>query len=229
MTFLEWMHEETRTEREFLLAAPAIRDAMAGIITLRRYLAFLSQAWHHVRHTTPLLMAAGSRLPARLPWLQRDLVHYIEEEVGHDEWILGDIRTAGGDAQAVRASLPHPATDTLVGYVYDSVMRRNPTSIFGMVFVLEGTSVSLALHAADRIQATLGLPDQAFTYLRSHGSLDQQHMRDLESILERLDDTGDRAAILQCARTMYWLYGEMFRGLDAVAVTMQTDPERKCA
>jgi Iron-containing redox enzyme len=95
--------------------------------------------------------------------------------------------------------------------------------------VLEGTSVSLALNAADRIQATLGLPDKAFTYLRSHGSLDQEHMRDLGSILDRIDDTDDQAAILQCARTMFWLYGEMFRGLDTITVPMSAGAERKCA
>ncbi len=229
MSFHDRLTEATVHEREFLVASPAIRDALAGTITLPRYLAFLSQAWHHVRHTVPLLMAAGSRLPARLAWLQKDMVHYLGEELGHDEWILDDIRAAGGDAQAVTASVPHPATDALVAYVYDHVQRRNPVGIFGMVFVLEGTSVALALHAADRIQATLALPDEAFTYLRSHGQLDQQHVGDLKSILERLTEPADHAAILQCARAMFWLYAQMFRGLDEVRVPLATGGERKRA
>jgi hypothetical protein len=37
--------------------------------------------------------------------------------------------------------------------------RGNPLGFFGMVHVLEGTSVSLALLAADAIQKPLGLPD----------------------------------------------------------------------
>jgi pyrroloquinoline quinone (PQQ) biosynthesis protein C len=162
-------------------------------------------------------MVAGSRLPERHSNLQRGFLHYLEEEVGHDEWILDDIRAAGGDAQAVRRSHPHPATDALVAYVYDTVQRRNPLGIFGMVLVLEGTSVALALNAAERIQATLRLPDAAFTYLRSHGTLDQQHVRDLESILAQLTDPQDQADITQCARVMFWLYGQMLRGLDGSA------------
>jgi pyrroloquinoline quinone (PQQ) biosynthesis protein C len=229
MSFIDRLTDDTRRERDFLLAAPTIRDAMAGVITLERYLAFLSQAWHHVRHTTPLLMAAGSRIPSRLHGLQRDMVHYINEEIGHDDWILADIRAAGGDAEAVRASVPHPATDALVACVYDWVMRRNPVGIFGMVFVLEGTSVALALTAADRIQASLRLPDSAFTYLRSHGSLDQEHVRDMAGILGRLDEPEDQAAIVQCARTIFWLYGEMFRGLDTISVPLATAGERKRA
>lgn len=229
MSFHERLREATRCDRDFLLAAPAIREALAGSISLPRYLAFLSQAWHHVRHTVPLLMAAGSRLPPRLQWLQREMLHYLEEELGHDEWILNDIRAAGGDVEAVRASLPHPATDALVAFIYDNVQRRNALSIFGMVFVLEGTSVALALNAADRIQATLGLPDTAFTYLRSHGTLDQQHVRDLQGILDRLTDAGDQAAIMQCARVMFWLYGNMFRGLDEVVVPLGAAASRKSA
>jgi pyrroloquinoline quinone (PQQ) biosynthesis protein C len=229
MSFYDRLTESTRREREFLLTAPAIEDALAGRITRERYLAFLSQAWHHVRHTVPLLMAAGSRLPPRLAWMQRDMIHYLEEEVGHDEWILNDIRAAGGDADAVRASTPLPATDALVACVYDTVQRRNPAGIFGMVFVLEGTSVALALNAADRIQATLDLPDAAFTYLRSHGTLDQEHVMDLQSILAKLTDQADHAAILQCARVMYWLYGQMFRGLDDVRVPLADAAARKRA
>lgn len=226
MSFHEKLGEATKREREFLLAAPTIRDALTGTIDLPRYLAFLSQAWHHVRHTVPLLMAAGSRMPQGL---QRDMIHYIEEETGHDEWILNDIRAAGGNADAVRASQPHPATDALVGYIYDNVQRRNPLGIFGMVFVLEGTSVALALNAADRIQATLGLPDSAFTYLRSHGRLDQEHVRDLQRILDRLTSADDQAAIVQCARVMFWLYGNMFRGLEEVIVPFAHGDARKSA
>jgi hypothetical protein len=229
MSFHEKLGEATQREREFLLASPVIREALAGSISLPRYLAFLSQAWHHVRHTTPLLMAAGSRLPVRLQSLQRDFVHYLDEELGHDEWILNDIRAAGGDVDAVRRSLPHAATDALVAYVYDTVQRRSPVGIFGMVFVLEGTSVALALDAADRIQATLGLPDSAFTYLRSHGRLDQEHVLDLQRILDRLPDPEDRAAITQCARVLFWLYGSMFRGLEDVVVPLAATHARKSA
>lgn len=227
------MHEQlsvaTRKDREFLLAAPAIRDALAGRISLPRYLAFLSQAFHHVHHTVPLLMAAASRLPSRLQWLQKDLIHYAEGELGHDEWILNDITAAGGDVAGVRASMPHPATDALVAYVYDTVGRRNPTGIFGMAFVLEGTSISLALDAADRIQHALGLPDSAFTYLRSHGQLDQQHVGDLQGILDRLTDPVDHAAVVQCARVMFWLYGSLFRGLDDISVPLAHGTARRSA
>jgi hypothetical protein len=109
----------------------------------------------------------------------------------------------------------------MVAYAYDTVMRRNPIGFFGMVHVLEGTSVALALNAADRIQATLGLPLNAFTYLRSHGELDKEHINDLGAILERLADEEDRHAVVRCARGIYWLYGNVFRGLEPAAAVLQ--------
>jgi len=204
----------TVAARARLLATPVIGRALRGEVTRELYLAFLAQAYHHVRHTVPLLMAAGSRLPARHSWLQKEIVHYVQEEQGHDEWILGDIAAAGGDAAAVRRGEPSIETDAMVAYAYDTVMRRNPVAFFGMVYVLEGTSVALAINAADGIQRALGLPGKAFTYLRSHGSLDQEHIGDLERIVDRFDFDLDLPGIVTCARTMFQLYGDVFRSLE---------------
>ena len=208
---------QTARERQRLVTAPIIGRTLAGVITQEEYIAFLTQAFHHVRHTVSLMMAVGARLPDRLSWLRREVVHYAEEEEGHEQWILNDIAAAGGDADAARNSTPSYATDAMVGYAYDTVMRRNPVGFFGMVFVLEGTSVSLALNAADQIQCTLGLPTRALSYLRSHGQLDQEHIHHLSGILNRLDQAEDRDAVLKCARVMFTLYGNVFRELDEIS------------
>jgi len=212
--FRDQVRVATAADRDYLLQAPVIGEALAGRISRTRYLAFLTQAWHHVRHTVPLLMAVGARLPDRHMKLQKGLIHYLEEEVGHDDWILNDIEAAGGDRHAAAASVPNVETDAMVAYAWDTVQRRNPVGFFGMVHVLEGTSVALAVRAADEIERSLGLPKQAFTYLRSHGTLDLEHMEDLGGILDGLTDPADQAAVIQCARAMFWLYGNMFRGIE---------------
>lgn len=212
MPFHEQLIAATAGDREGLLAAPAIADCLRGQVTRERYLAFLAEAYHHVKHTTPLLMSLGGRLPGRLTWLRRAVAEYIEEEIGHEEWILNDIAAAGGDPEAVRTSSPGLPAEVMVAYAYDLIARGNPAGFFGMVFVLEGTSVALALAAADRIQSALGLPDAAFSYLRSHGTLDQEHTRTLAGLLERME-AGDQAEVLRRARVFFKLYGDVFRGL----------------
>jgi long-subunit acyl-CoA synthetase (AMP-forming)/thiaminase len=214
MTFYEELTAATAREREALLAIPFIRDGAAGRLRLRDYAAFLTQAYHHVKHTLPLLMACGARLPERLEWLRQEMVEYVTEELGHQEWILNDLRACGADAEQVRSGRPDLPAEVLVAYAYDTIARGNPAGFLGMVLVLEGTSVLVATQAAEALGRSLGLPQSAFSYLTSHGALDQGHVRFYETLVNRLDDPGDRAAVIRCARVFYKLYGDVFRALD---------------
>lgn len=213
MDFYSQLQEQTAAEREYLLAAPIFDQALQGRLGLTSYLAFLGQAYHHVKHTVPLLMACGAALPERLEWLREAIAEYIEEEYGHQEWILNDIRACGGDAEAVRRATPNLPTELMVSYVYDRIQRHNPVSFFGMVNVLEGTSVAVATQAAERIRESLGLPAQAFSYLTSHGSLDLEHIEFFKKLMNRLDNADDQTAVVHTARVVYRLYGDMFRSL----------------
>ena len=195
------------------MSAPIIAQVMAGTVSPASYVAFLGQAYHHVKHTVPLLMACGARLPERLEWLREAIAEYIEEEYGHQEWILNDIRACGADADAVRVETPNLPTELMVSYVYDQINRCNPVSFFGMVNVLEGTSIALATQAAGIIKGELGLPPQAFSYLTSHGSLDIEHIAFYEKLMNRLEEPADKAAVVHTAKVVYRLYGDMFRSL----------------
>ncbi len=216
MPFHDVLVEQTKREQEALLEIPFVRSALAGEISLDAYVAFLTQAYHHVRHTVPLMMATGSRLPQRHAWLLDPICAYVQEERGHDEWILEDIRACGADPGAVRGGTPDLACELLVAYAYDVVQRRGPLGFFGMVHVLEGTSVRAASQAADRLQARLGLGASAFTYLRSHGELDREHVGFFAALMDRIEEPSDQRWLLHCARRFFRLYGDVFRGLPLV-------------
>ena len=213
MSFFATLQTDTATERQMLFEVTIIRAALSGNVALESYLAFLGQAYHHVRHTAPLMMACGARLPARLEWLRGAVCEYIEEEYGHDQWILNDIAACGGTAETVRASRPELPIELMVAYLYDFIARDNPVGLFGMVNVLEGTSIALATQAADAIRGQLGLPASAFSYLDSHGSLDQEHMATYRQLMDRLDDPVDQAAVIRVSKVVYRLYADMFRAL----------------
>ncbi|MEJ2129535.1 MAG: iron-containing redox enzyme family protein [Woeseiaceae bacterium] len=210
---MDRLNGATREERDYLLGAPIINRSLRGDITLQDYVAFLTQAFHHVRHTVPLLMATGARLPQEKEWLREAVAEYIEEELGHQEWILNDIAACGFDKEQARESAPSFATEMMVAYAYDTVQRGNPVGFFGMVHVLEGTSVAIADKAADAIRDALNLPEKAFSYLRSHGALDIEHCAFFESLMNRIDDPADQAQIIHSAKAFYRLYGNIFRTL----------------
>jgi pyrroloquinoline quinone (PQQ) biosynthesis protein C len=214
MAFFDELQERTAAARAGLLAVPVINDCLAGRVTRAQYVAFLREAYHHVKHTVPLLMACGSRLGEQRAAVRAAIEEYIAEERGHDEWILDDLRACGEDAEAVRTGDPAPATEIMVAHVHDYIARINPAGMLGMVHVLEGTSSALATRAAQAIAQALRLPPLAFTYLTSHGELDQEHVRFFQRAIERLD-YADRQAVVHVARMVYRLYGDIFRSLPA--------------
>jgi pyrroloquinoline quinone (PQQ) biosynthesis protein C len=215
MTPYQLLVEHTADERAALHHLPVLTDLAEGRYTLDSYRAFLTNAFHHVRHTVPLMMACGARLQDRdrLSWLQPALVEYIREEAGHEQWILNDLATCGADPARVRASVPSLDVELLVAFVYDFIARRNPVGFFGMVYVLEGTSTALATSAADLVQSRLGLPDRAFSYLRSHGELDKEHISFFADLIDQISDPADLDDIVHVARRVFHLYGQV---LDSV-------------
>jgi pyrroloquinoline quinone (PQQ) biosynthesis protein C len=213
MNFMARLENETQDDRNYLLSSPIIQRTLSGEITLQDYVAFLTQAYHHVKHTVPLLMAVGSRLPEDKEWLREAVAEYIEEELGHQEWILNDIAACGFDKEEVRHSQPSAATELMVAYAYDTVNRVNPIGFFGMVHVLEGTSVTTADKAASSIKDALNLPAKAFSYLRSHGALDVEHVKFFESLMDRITDPAEQQQIIHSAQMFFRLYANIFRTL----------------
>ncbi|MCB1614865.1 MAG: iron-containing redox enzyme family protein [Pseudomonadales bacterium] len=214
MSFYEQLVLATEQHRRHVFEAPLVTAALAGNISLETYVAFLTQAYHHVKHTVPLLMATGARLPESHEWLREAVAEYIEEECGHQEWILNDIDACGFDKEAVRRGQPSIATELMVSYAYDQVNRVNPLAFFGMVQVLEGTSIKAATQAGQAIEASLGLPKKAFSYLYSHGDLDQQHICFFEKLMNRIDNKDEQEVIVHSAQVFYKLYGDIFRSIE---------------
>lgn len=212
--FFDDLISATEQQRQTFQQIETLQRGFAGDISLNSYQQFLIQAYHHVKHTTPLLMACGSRIPAEKEWLRNAIAEYIEEEVGHQEWILNDIAVTGLDKEAIRFGQPHITTELMVSYAYDTIARVNPVAFFGMVLVLEGTSVAMASSAAEKLQKNLNLPDTAFSYLSSHGSLDLEHMDFYESLMNKIVDEDDQQAIIHAANMFYHLYGNIFRSIE---------------
>jgi len=77
-----------------------------------------------------------------------------------------------------------------------------------------GTSIALAEQAASKIAGTLQLPRKAFSYLNSHGALDQDHIKFFESLMDKITDPTDQALIIHSAKRFFHLYGDVFRSLE---------------
>lgn len=216
MNFYEALVEATTPERKAFMSIPLIREAIAEGVERPLYLAFLNCAYHHVRYTVPLFEAALGVCGPDDATLVAGLEEYIEEERGHEGWILDDIEALGGDRAASRDGRPPLAVRAMVAYAFHLIAEEGPYSVLGMAHVLEGMAVALADKAAHAIRARLAVPEgTGFSYLISHGAVDIGHVEEFAKLVNALDTPDRRATVIAAAKDFYRLYGNMFRSLEA--------------
>jgi pyrroloquinoline quinone (PQQ) biosynthesis protein C len=212
MTPYDQLVTETAAARCEFLAIPLLTRALNGMVPRSLYIEFLTQAFHHVRHTCFLLSLAATKTRDRN--YGAALRSYMVEEDGHEQWILNDIAAMGGDAQAAASCRARPPCRAMVGYAHFAIEWISPYSMLGMVHVLEGTSVALAGKAADALERSFGSKHgEGFTYLKTHGALDQEHVGFFRDTMNGIHDTAALPVIIDAANMMYWLYGNIFRDL----------------
>ncbi|NQU56414.1 MAG: iron-containing redox enzyme family protein [Rhodospirillales bacterium] len=215
MSFYQQLLDQTAQQRDDFMAIRLIGHVIENGVSRDLYADFLTQAYHHVRYTCPLLGAAQERCGAGDEFYKAALQEYIEEEEGHDEWILEDIRNLGFDVQAVRDGRARLPCRAMVSHGYFLIDKVSPYALLGMVHVLEGMSMLLADKAAKAIAESFGdEPPRAFSYLTSHGALDIEHVAFFKGLVNGIEDEQVRRIIISSAKDFYILYGDIFRDID---------------
>lgn len=212
MSQFGYLIKQTEAARREFIALHLIQEVMREGATRALYLDFLGQAYHHVKCTAPLLALAASRCGADDRRYQTALFEYIEEERGHDEWILEDIEALGGIPEAVRQSAPYFPCRIMVGHAFYLVDRVSPYALLGMIHVLEGMAVALASNAVQAIRKTVSA-EGGFKYLTTHSDLDIEHTKSFETLIDEIDRR-HMPLVIDSAGDFYRLYGDIFRDLD---------------
>lgn len=214
MSHFELLCRRSAAAREAFTRLPLIEAALRGDVPRTLYLAFLGEAYHHVRHTVPLLLRAAEQCGSADGRYRAGLLDYVAEERGHEEWILDDIADLGGDAAAVRGGAPRLPCKVMVSHAYYLVDRVSPYALLGMIHVLEGMSVAFAARAAAAIRGALGGRIAGFKYLVSHGAADIGHTRFFAGLVDGIE-ARHLETVIAAAEDFYALYGGIFRDLDA--------------
>lgn len=206
--------QQTETSRQEFVEIPLIQEVLREGASRELYLDFLSQAYHHVKCTAPLMGSAASRCGADDRKYQSALFEYLNEERGHEEWILDDIEALGGDPKSARESAPRFPCKVMVGHAYYLVDRVSPYALLGMIHVLEGMAVVLAANAVQAIRKTIpAASDAGFKYLTTHSDLDVEHTKFFEKLIDEIDSRY-LPVVIESACDFYRLYGDLFRDLD---------------
>src|SRR5256886_16861876 len=140
MSFFITLVEMTDASRRDLELIPKVHSMMNHGLTLAEYRGFLHDLYHIVWHFCPVMSAAAARCDDRFRDVRYDLYERIEEEKGHDSWVLEDIEALGGDVRAVRETPPSPPAQAMIAFNYYASDRVHPCSVLGMLYMLEVVS-----------------------------------------------------------------------------------------
>ncbi|MBM9508888.1 iron-containing redox enzyme family protein [Actinacidiphila acididurans] len=183
------------------LTDPALRAASARIWRPAgldaRFPAYLAAMHGVIRASVPLMERAAERCAGLGPGdpvagpLIRYLRQHIEEERGHDDWLLADLAALGTDPAAVLAGQPSASVAALAGAQYYWIEHHHPVALLGYIAVLE--SCAPAPWLAERIAATSAVPPAALRTLREHAGLDGGHAR---AVFDLLDELPPAAALV---------------------------------
>lgn len=204
--------EMTDASRRELEAQPKIQSMMHHGLPLAEYKALLHDLYHIVWHFCPVMAAAASRCSDRFRQVRYELYERIEEEKGHEIWVLEDVEAIGGDVAAVKATPPSAAVQGMMAFNYYAAERMHPCSVLGMLYMLEVVASVYGGKASESIAAALGREVQAggFRFLSSHASMDVVHMAKLNRLLKTIGDPEAQAAIVNSTRVNFFHFGCIF-------------------
>ena len=206
----------TRTDearREFE-TNPVVLDAVAHGMPLARYRTLLLELYHYVWHFNPVCAAAASRVPDKLRQVRYFLYEHMHEEAGHEQWVTIDLDAVGVAKSAVDAHQPSPHTLAVIGYNYWAADRRDPCSVLGMMYTLEVIASVYGGTFAEAIRGSLLLEgERGVSFISSHATMDAEHMAELRTVLNTIDDEAAKAAIIESTTLNFYHFTRMFESI----------------
>jgi len=212
MSFFITLVEMTDANRRELETIPKVNSMIHHGLSLAEYKAFLHDLYHIVWHFCPVMAAAAARCSDRFREVRFDLYDRIEEEKGHDTWVLEDIEAIGGDVASARAHPPSAPVQAMIAFNYFGAERVHPCSVLGMLYMLEVVSSVYGGRVSDSIARTLGRKVDAggFRFLSSHATMDVEHMAKLNKLVKKIDDPDAQESIVNSTRVNFYQFGRMF-------------------
>jgi hypothetical protein len=184
------------------------------------YRDLMVQVYHYTRHNSlnQAMTVIGVR-PEDRPLL-RFIYRHADGELGHEQMVLHDLRSAGLLARDVQVDdLPRlPATEALIGYLAGLSLRAGAGAVarLGYSYWAESVYEHIAPVLASA-RSTLALSDRQMTFFVAHSSVDESHAHEVRQILAKVVRADEQAdAVLATACTTLWLTLEIlnqaFRG-----------------
>jgi len=211
--FMELVSRTDEARREFETNSRVL-DIVANGLNLERYRKLLLELYHVVWHFNPTCAAAACRITDQHRDVRYFLYDHMNEEKGHEEWVLNDLQVVGVSGEQARAYEPTLVMLGLNGYNYWSADRRHPCSVLGMLYALEVVASVYGGQMTAAITESLLLEgDRGISFISSHATLDAEHLADLRVVLNKIEDEPAQAAVIESTVFNFHQFGRVLESV----------------
>lgn len=178
-----------------------------------RFPLFLMETYHYVKHSVPLMGLACARLDYRQLPAVRYFGRHIDEEAGHDGWLLDDLERLGRPRAEVMGRPPLPETLLMVGLQRQNIEEGRPLSLLGYIYALEAAPWSKTY--LEQLQRDWDLPTGCLSALIAHAEEDPSHGQEIRRLLDhQVTDVGVRRDIASSAQTTLDLVARLYNAIE---------------
>jgi pyrroloquinoline quinone (PQQ) biosynthesis protein C len=213
MSFFIRLIETTDEERRALERVPKVDRMIHKGLSREEYRDFLFDLYPIVWHFCPIMAAAAARCGDDYRQVRLHLYANIDDEKGHEQWILDDLRALGVDSEEAVKRTPCEPAQAFVGFNYYSPEHVHPATVIGMLYALEVVSSVYGGRVAASIARSLDMSGpKGFTFLQSHASMDVDHMARLNQLINAITDAKVQDAIINVTRVNFYLLKQLVSG-----------------
>ena len=211
--FMELVSRTDEARREFETNSRVL-DIVANGLSVERYRKLLLELYHVVWHFNPTCAAAACRITDQHRDVRYFLYDHMNEEKGHEEWVLNDLQVVGVSGEQARGYEPTLVMLGLNGYNYWSADRRHPCSVLGMLYALEVVASVYGGQMTAAITESLLLEgDRGISFISSHATLDAEHLADLRVVLNKIEDEPAQAAVIESTVFNFHQFGRVLESV----------------
>jgi pyrroloquinoline quinone (PQQ) biosynthesis protein C len=211
--FMELVSRTDEARREFESNSKVL-DIVANGLSVERYRKFLLELYHVVWNFNPVCAVAASRLTDEHREVRYFLYEHMEEEKGHEGWVLNDLKAVGVSSDISLKYAPSKTILGMTGYNYWAAERRHPCSALGMVYALEVVASVYGGPLTSAISESLLLEDErGISFISSHATMDAEHMAELRVILNKINNEAAQEAIVESTEFNFHQFGRVIEAI----------------
>lgn len=171
------------------------------------YQLLMVQMYHYTKWNSINQAVAAGRVPPERMAVLKFVYRHAREELGHENFVLHDMKALGLLDRALIEAPPLPATQAFVGYLNNVCRELGAIPRLGYSAWAESSydHVDLIMKA---VRNDLKLSDAQMTFMVAHHRIDIEHARQVRDVLEKdIHDPKEQEGVIETARTTLYLLG----------------------